>query len=148
MKRKHRQFESLALIERRRHLRDDNRLYPAHLVEIPKEQWPPGQENRKATVVAVWRSNRFLVQIIQEPREGVGLRLTVNRTALNAQGDTWEEGITWDDLMHIKRQCGHAESWAVEIFPADSHTVNVSAMRHLWLLASPPPQSWLSRTAA
>jgi hypothetical protein len=54
-------------------------------------------------------------------------------------GDRWADGITWDTLQLLKRECGHGERWAVEVYPPDTDIVNVANMRHLWLLRAPPP---------
>lgn len=45
----------------------------------------------------------------------------------------WIDGITWDELMEIKRQCGFGDRLAVEIYPPDEHIVNVANMRHLFI---------------
>lgn len=106
-----------------------NKAYPVVLREIPREQWPmdPGP-NGPARVL---RSSVFLMQVYQEAR-GV-LRLTVQRNALNPDG-SWVDGISWDDLQALKREAGYADRQAVEVYPADRDVVNVSNLRHLWLL--------------
>jgi hypothetical protein len=88
------------LREKRRRLQQDNRAYRTGVfVELPMEMWPD-MDGRQVTVarVAVWRSREFLVQAIMEP--GM-LRLSVNRTELDASGN-WKDGITWDELQAIK----------------------------------------------
>lgn len=85
----------------------------------------------------VWRSVGFLVQMF---REGDWVRMTVNRTT-NVDGD-WQDGITWDELQRLKAEVGRGHLWAVEVYPADAEVVNEANMRHLWLLAEPPPFAW------
>lgn len=139
---RHPSFETPDTRAKRQYLREQNRLYSATLQSIPADQWPQGMgESANTRVEAVWRSCHFLVQIVWE-KETSCRRLTVNRTTLNAEGNSWEEYITWDELMEIKRQTGHAETWAVEVYPADTQTVNVANMRHLFLLDEAPAQAW------
>jgi hypothetical protein len=59
-------------------------------------------------------------------------RLSVNIAARS--GERWAEGITWEQLQQIKRQVGYGEFDAVEVYPDDDDVVNVSNMRHLWIL--------------
>lgn len=117
-----------------------NRLYGAHLVKIPKDDWPEGCHAKQAPPIEAWRSRDFLVQVIVDNGH---LRLSVNRTSLNPAGTSWSEGITWDDLMRLKAEAGFADRWAIEIFPPAAEVINVANMRHLWLLDGPPPQAWV-----
>ncbi len=56
--------------------------------------------------------------------------------------DTWlqvwrkdgTDGISWDELQHIKNLAFGAEATAVEIFPPMSQLVNIKNIRHLWLV--------------
>lgn len=116
--------------ERQRFLYKENREYPAQLVEIPQERWPVAPRVFKSEVIQVWRSRDFLVQI---HREGEHIRITVNRTLMDRDGN-YAEGISWDDLQRVKRECGYGQFDAVEIYPRDVDVVNVSNMRHLWIL--------------
>ena len=142
MKRKHSALDSREVRAKRAHLRQENARYPDHLVRIPESQWPEGLEaTPKTTTLEVWRSKRYLVQVIEETAN-LCLRLSVCRTELNASGDSWQDGITWDELMEIKNQCSRGSDWAVEVYPPTSQVVNVSNMRHLWLLPFPPIYAW------
>ena len=114
-------------------------MEPKRLRRVPESEWPdvaypPG-------IVAVWRSRAFLVQVFAGPA-GVGVvRLSVCRTSLQASG-RWEDGIAWDDLQRLKRECGYGDRAAVEVYPPDSEVVNDANMRHLWVLPEPPPFMW------
>ena len=121
--------------EQRRQLERDNQKYPVALVQIPREEWLHLARNRQTEV---WRSREFLVQIFQE-RDHV-IRLTVCRTTHN--GSDWQAEISWDTLQRLKRECGFANEFAVEIFPAEVDLVNVANLRHLWVLPEPPPFAW------
>lgn len=125
----------------RRGLRERNRQYPTHLERIPDDQWPitPAFADRP---IEVWRSRAFLVMVYLD---GGYERLSVVRTMLGAGGG-WAEGIAWDDLQRLKRECGRGNRWAVEVFPDDRHVVNEANMRHLWMLSAPPPYGWKERS--
>lgn len=122
--------------EQRRQLARENSRLPTALSEVPREVWPvDGTSNR----TRVWRSRTFLVQEFRESN-GAAFRLSVCRSSHN--GDRWDDGITWDELMQIKRECGHADADAVEIYPADKDVVNVANMRHLWIVEGFIPFKW------
>ena len=112
-----------------------NQRYGSVLQRIPPTEWPPAARTMARPPREVWRSATFLVQIYQE---GLHARLTVCRTALGRDGVRWMDGITWDDLQRLKRECGRGEQWAVECYPPDTEIVNDANMRHLWLIAEPP----------
>lgn len=92
-----------------------------------------------AGVLGHWQSRDFLAVLYQD-RDA--LRLTINRTRRDTRLDDWVDGITWDELMTVKAQCGFADTWALEIYPPNSEVVNVANMRHLWLHDDPPPFGW------
>lgn len=146
MKRRlHPALESPEVRAKRQHLRNENARFTETLVHIPKDQWPTGYgESPTSATVAVYRSRHFLVQYVLE-KPSYKSRLSVNRTELNEKGDSWQDGITWDELMEIKRQCGFESCWAVEVYPPDHQIVNVANMRHLWLLEEPPATAWFKK---
>ena len=100
--------------------------------------WP--QENPDEHRIEVWRSRYFLAQLFSES-EGL-MRLSVNRVSMGADG-RWKEGITWDELMEVKRQIGLGSIYGVEVYPRDQDIVDEANMRHLWLLAEPLPIGWV-----
>lgn len=106
-------------------------------------RWPEAELDGRLIGVTlppfeVWRSRDFLVALFDE---NGNVRVTVNRTH-QPNGIDWADGITWDELEPIKHEIGRGDVWAVELFPADAAVVNVSNMRHLWLLDEPPPYGW------
>lgn len=117
----------------RRQLDRDNAKRPSALENIPRDQWP-----HDGPQYSVWRSRDFLVQVFGEAN-GI-TRLSINRTHLD--GDRWADGITWDEVQRLKRECGFGDRWAVEVFPADAEIVNVANVRHVWLLAAAPAFAW------
>ena len=114
----------------RRALAADNRKQPTCLRLIPRSEWPLTANPRGLS--EAWRSREFLVQIFSHE---VAERLSVCRTELS--GERWKDGISWDDLQRLKRECGRGDKCAVEIFPPDSEVVNVANMRHLWITEAP-----------
>ena len=110
----------------------NNLRLPEKLRQIPRRKWP----NIPDRLLEVWRSKNFMVQVYDEPDSM--LRLSIIRTELNEDQTGWAEGISWDELQELKKQCGRGDRFAVEIFPRDKDVVNVANMRHLWVF----PQSF------
>ncbi|MCK5090731.1 MAG: hypothetical protein KAQ88_12205 [Hyphomicrobiaceae bacterium] len=111
------------------------RKLPKNLMPVPEEDWPKSSVER----VAVWRSCDYLVQVFAEPDDM--LRISMCRTTVRGDG-RWEDGLSWDEMQRIKREIRLGDSWAVEIFPADDHIVNVANMRHLWVSPRAPDFGW------
>lgn len=120
--------------QQRRLLEKENAKQPRTLQPVPRSQWPEHQRQPKE----VWRSRDFLVQIYEEPN-GIE-RMSISRTSLH--GERWMDGITWDDLMGLKRQAGRGDRDALEVYPADKDVINVANMRHLWLPPEPVAFAW------
>lgn len=104
------------------------------LKQVPRGEWPAAPDR----LLEVWRSSRFLAQVFAE--EGGITRISVCR--ITQRAGQWEQGITWDELMQVKREIGHADDEAVEVYPRDRDVVNVANMRHLWLLTEPLGFVW------
>jgi len=125
----------------RKNLQQAQRKLSEDLQEVSADEVSKVEVLGKKPMV-VWKSRHFLVQLIQDvifegtPEEQEYLRLTVSRAELLNDGN-WKDGITFDELMAIKAQCGFGEQWAVEVFPPDEELVNVGNMRHLWLVTRP-----------
>lgn len=134
-----RKLNTAERVHARKYLREQNRKASPELrpVEIP-----PGIADDGTSRVRVWRSRHYLVQEFS----GTPARLSVNRTDIEITTGEWTAGITWDELMEVKRQCGYGDKWAVEIFPADQSVVNVANIRHLWILDAAPDYAWTSPT--
>lgn len=113
----------------RRLLEKENARQPSALAKVPRHEWPGFQP---PTIIEVWRSRGFLVQIHMEP--GGYERMSACRTTHN--GDSWVDQLTWDELMQLKRDCGRGDRDAVEVYPADCDIVNIANMRHLFF----PPE--------
>ena len=114
-----------------------NSQYSTEFVEIPNDLWHvmPYVSGER---LKVFRNVSFLVQLF---RENGMLRITVNRTQIDSNGD-WKEGISWDQLQNIKRAIGFGDQLAVEIYPRDEDIVDVANMRHLWLIHNDTQLGW------
>lgn len=119
----------------RRALQRDNLKQPITLRRVPPVEWP---EDRTGTMIELWRSRYFLVQVHQE-RDGIE-RLSVCRTRHDGAG--WVDGMSWDELMEVKRQCHRGHRDALEIYPRDRDVVNVANFRHLWVMPALVPWAW------
>lgn len=121
----------------RKHLAEENRNYTYDFVDFPKEKWPaehPGNSSAKNPRIRVARNKNFLVQIFR--KDDKFTVISVNRTRIQSDGN-WEANITWDQLQEIKSKLGFGDQHAVEVYPPDKDVVNVSNMRHLFLV---PPE--------
>lgn len=122
--------------QQRKALERENLRWPETLVELPATALPAHQSGK---FVRALRSRRFLVQVFNES-DGI-IRLSASRTVLRGNG-RWEDGITWDELQRLKAEAGYGDCFAVEVYPADIHVVNVGNLRHLWILPEPPAFAW------
>jgi hypothetical protein len=120
--------------QHRKTLERENQKWPEQLTRVPESQWPSKPER----LVEVWRSRRFFVQIYAEDN-GIE-RITVSR--IDTVGDNWLDDVSWNDLQRLKTECGRGDKDAVEVFPSDADVVNVSNMRHLWILPETLPFVW------
>lgn len=112
---------------------------PDRLTIIPRDEYPPMSRIPERA----WVSKKYLVQLYSETSADYpGLaRLTICRSTKGGHG-TWVDGLRWDELQSIKRDIGYGEWYALEVYPRDYDLVNVSNMRHLWLLPVPLAIGW------
>lgn len=116
---------------------------PVTLTEIPRSDWPSSQRLSPEAPTKAYQSREFLAQLYDAgAREGrTTMRLSICRVTLKDDG-RWEENLSWDELMRVKRECGFGDWYAVEVYPEDREIVNVANMRHLWLLSTPLTIGW------
>ena len=102
---------------------------------VPRELWPP-MSGMECVPLDVWRSTDYLAVLYEQRIDG-RRRLSVNSVKRNSRG-LWRDGITWDELQRVKNECLGDDVWCVEVYPAQEKLVNVSNIRHLWVLDGPP----------
>lgn len=113
------------------------------LKKIPADEWSDVVDEMKARNMhthpfEVWCSKTYLVQLYSENNDVV--RVSINYVKRTQGG--WKQNITWDDIQQIKRDIGHGDTYAIEVYPRDLDVVNVSNMRHIWLLPEPLRVGW------
>lgn len=118
---------------------------PVVLTEIPRARWPATQLANPRAPIHAWESRKYLAQMYNaDPYMGIeARRLSVCRVTLKEDG-RWEENLSWDELMQVKREIGYGHWYALEVYPRDSDIVNVANMRHLWMFAEPIRIGWFS----
>ncbi len=81
---------------------------------------------------ALWRDATYLAAGYDD---GTVIRLDICRRDLG-------DGIGWDELQRIKRECGYGALDAMELYPADDAVINTANVRHLYLFRQPIPHVW------
>ncbi len=112
--------------------------FGSRLQEIPEIDWPFVAVEFTARPLRVWCSRMFTAQLFDD---GGRERLSISVARVNERGG-FQDGLTWDELQQLKCEAGFGERWAIEVYPPDSRIVNVSNIRHLWLLDSTPAVGW------
>jgi hypothetical protein len=109
------------------------------LKPLPKSEWytPLGNNLNR---FACWSGDRVTVQGFAVP--GDIIRLSVNRNERIPGSRLFAEGISWDELQTIKRECGYGDRFAVEVYPEDRHILNEFNARHIWLLPNRLSFAW------
>ena len=107
--------------------------YPQYLVKIPMSPFVEKRARDRGDRIPteIWRSRGFFVQIYDEGPDWE--RLTVSRNAFTIDLKRFMDGVTWEQLMKLKTECGRGDQEALEIFPAREDEVNVANLRHLWV---------------
>lgn len=118
-------------------IEEENARWPDYLVQV--KEWDASLAPKNLS--EVWRSRHFLVQVYRGEHFGIQARLSVSCTSIRDDGE-WIDGIGWDVLQRLKRECGFGSFDAVEIFPSDKDIVNVANMRHLWVMKEQLPFKW------
>lgn len=104
------------------------------MTEINKDNWPI-MLCAEVIPLKVFESTKFLA-ILYKQRANDLVRLTVRKKSKKRDGN-WEDGITWDELQIIKNECLGEDVECIEVYPKQSDVINVSNMRHLWVLDEP-----------
>jgi hypothetical protein len=117
-------------------LGDENKKFEQDkMVRVPTPEEMKGIDNPP---YELWRSRDFIVFLFND--KGF-VRISAVRSSINDNGD-WSDDITWDELFMLKCSVGFEHSDCVEVFPAVADYVNVSNMRHLWVMNDPIAFKW------
>ena len=54
----------------------------------------------------------------------------------------WKDGISWENLMKVKKAIGMDEWWGLEAYPPEKLMVNVANMRNIFLQKEKPKWAW------
>lgn len=117
-----------------RAMQKENMNYSRLFVRLPQENVDKLNyrlEPSSIPVHSAFRNKFFLVQIYIHNENLI--RLSINRTELDHKG-YWKDGILWDEIQHIKNTLGYEEFDAIEVYPKKSDLVDVSNIRHIWIL--------------
>ena len=129
--------------KQRRSLRKKHQLtldkYSTNLISISKEDYLIKTGKQAAeNIISMFISKFFFVQVYND--NGY-TRISVNRNQITNNGK-WEENITWEELQAIKNEIGYSGNDCLEVYPKAGDEVNVSNMRHLWVMVEPVSFAW------
>ena len=140
------QQDKKAFQKARRGLQLESRTFGQDFTRIPDKD-VEGIRHMGKRPVACFRNRYYLAAIfLDECERETFCRLTVNRTEVLPDGN-WKDGITWDELMDVKRGIGMGDQWMTEIYPPDEEIVNVANMRHLFIVPQ-PAFAWVKEKTA
>lgn len=106
--------------------------YPEKLTKVPDGDKSLPYTSHAMDLREVWRSKKFTVMVWNVP---AGTKISVQRNEWNPTTRRYADGITWDEIMEIKRDIGLGESTGIEFFPADSEVINIANVRHIWFIS-------------
>jgi hypothetical protein len=118
----------------RRDLFHENQRWPLKLKLVPKEGWPGFPDKIPESLLAIWRSRNYFVQV-HKAAHGIE-QLVIMRTNIDNNGQ-WAGGILHSEIQDIKRQCGFGHVDAVELYPADKDRLDTEGVRYVWLMPRP-----------
>ena len=112
--------------------------YPDTLQVVPENDPNMPYSSHPQDIEKIYRSKKFTV-ILWKAGAGfgsynLGQRFSVWRNTWDSKERRYVDGIQWDEVMDIKREMGFGERVAIEYYPADSETVNLANMRHVFLI--------------
>lgn len=105
--------------------------YPDELTRVDENDPNMPYTSHAQDLDSVWRNKKFTVMVWNVP---AGKKLSISRNTWDSHTNRYHDGITWDEIMEIKRGCGFGEQNAIEFFPPDSQVINIANVRHIWLL--------------
>jgi hypothetical protein len=65
-----------------------------------------------------------------------------NAIRLSIMRHDLKDGLTWDEIRAVKKDCGFADFDALEFYPKESDIVNTGNMRHIFIFEKELPLIW------
>ena len=109
-----------------------------YLKLVPKTKWKFFPEKLER----VWVSNELLVQLYKESDDLYRMTVSNKEYTLDKGHPIWKDGISWEDLMAVKKEIGMDAWWGLEAYPPEEFMVNVANMRHIFLQRDKPLWAW------
>jgi hypothetical protein len=104
--------------------------FPEHLVLVTHLFDPIDLKNLRST--EMWASRKFHVLILENKTNGAE-QLNIYRAEVDTKSKRWRDGISWEEMQELKKQCGRGDKIAFEPFPKDSEVINTNNIRHLFI---------------
>ena len=114
--------------------------YPDTLEVVPENDPNLPYSSHPQDIDKIYRSKKYTVIVWNVP---AGKKLSISRNEWDSHTNRYKDGITWDEIMEIKRQVGFGEQNAVEFYPPDSQVINIANVRHIWILPQETTDSML-----
>ena len=105
--------------------------YPEELTRVSEDDPNLPYTSHPQDLDSIWRNKKFTVMVWNVP---AGKKMTISRNTWDSHACRYKDGITWDEIMEIKRGIGMGEENAVEFYPPDSEVINIANVRHIWIL--------------
>jgi hypothetical protein len=112
--------------------------YPDTLEIVPENDPNIPYSSHPQDIEHIYRSKKYTVILwkigVGFAGYNFGQRFSITRNEWDSKDRRYKDGLTWDEIMDIKREMGFGERTAIEYYPADSEVVNLANMRHVFLI--------------
>ena len=105
--------------------------YPEELTRVAEDDPNMPYTSHAQDLDSVWRNKKFTVMVWNVP---AGKKLSISRNTWDSHTRRYTDGITWDEIMEIKRGVGFGDKNAIEFYPPDDEVINIANVRHIWIL--------------
>lgn len=105
--------------------------YPEKLTKVDENDPNMPYTSHASDLREVWRNKQFTVLVWRVPG---GTKMSVQRNEWDSHTRRYKDGITWDEIMEIKRAIGFGNMCGVEFFPPDDEVINIANVRHIWFI--------------
>lgn len=105
--------------------------YPEELTRVAEDDPNMPYTSHAQDLDSVWRNKKYTVMVWNVP---AGKKITISRNTWDSHSCRYKDGITWDEIMEIKRGVGFGDQNAIEFYPPDDEIINIANVRHIWIL--------------